>query len=61
MPCIVLHAECQRRGKRSTCTLILEMWHDVIILTTVSLYLFNHGVVSESFILFKSEKLKVRA
>ena len=39
--------------------LILEMWHDSIILAT-SLYLFNQGDVHESFILFKNEKLNVK-
>ena len=40
--------------------LILEMWHNFIILITFPLYLFDQGDVHESSILFKSEKLKVK-
>ena len=36
------------------------MWHDFIILTTFLIYLFTQGDVEESFILFKSEQLKVK-
>ena len=47
-----------KKKKGCTCTLILDMWHDFIIPTTFLSYLFNWGDVHESFILFKSEKLK---
>ena len=54
-------SQVSKKKNRSTCTLTLEMWHDFIILTTFLLHLFNQGDdVHESFILFKSEKLKVR-
>ena len=47
-----------KKRKRSACTLILEMWHEFIILATFFFYLFNSGRVKASMILFKSLKTK---
>ena len=48
-------SQVSKKKKRSTSTLILEMWKDFTILTTFLSNLLNQGDVCESFILFKSE------
>ena len=58
MHCIT--SQVSTKGKTSTCMHILDMLHYLIILITFLLYLFNWGDVHESFIPFKSEKLKVK-
>ena len=51
--------QVQKRRKRSTSTLTLEMLHDFIILTTFLLYLVTQGDAHESFIHSKSDKMKL--
>ena len=48
-----------KKRKRSTCTLILEIWHDFINVTTILLS-FNQGDVNRSFILIKSKNLTLK-
>ena len=62
-PCIAFHPKCylyKKEERGSTCTLILEMWHDCIIFTTYLLYSFNQGDIHQSFILFNNETVKIK-
>ena len=48
--------QVSKKKKRNTCMLIWEMLHDVIILTTFLLHLFNQGDFHESFLFFSKAK-----
>ena len=48
--CACIPSQVSKKRKKSTCMLILEMWHDCFILTTFLLYLLHHGDVHKSFI-----------